>query len=204
MAGAFKKATNLSLLFLGLLLFCQSSIAQNCYNSNDDENCIEYFNLINFMSDIEIKVSSKNEDTYDISILCPEKMSPTIPPPNLQILLKTASSNLETQCYSTTPLTIAQTDPNCIGGECTLKVIASNTSTQKVYSETLLKVVLHNDLILAPELNPASLPICLSSITPCLTQASCSLATSSAPHLSNTHDQYNYNETIYFNINDLL
>ncbi|MEZ5239180.1 MAG: hypothetical protein R2716_09625 [Microthrixaceae bacterium] len=139
----------------------------DCYNSDTDENIIEYFNLINYMGDFMIKITSRSADSYDLSILCPEKQSSDMPPAEFELALRTATGGESTSCYSDTPMTLSKTNPDCdSNGQCDFVVELSNRSTGKIYSQTEVKQVLKADLMTNPELNPASLPICLGAAEP--------------------------------------
>lgn len=174
--------------------------AQNCYNTNEDENIIEYFNLINYMGDVMIKVTSKTNDTYNVSLLCPDKQSTDMPPANFNLVIATGIGSLHTACYSDTPLSISKTNADCgPNGECNFIMTLSNKETQKVYSQTELKLLLKDNLETNPELNPASLPICLSSVVPCLADG-CSLDTGSGSDTAVGNLSYNYNDQINFKI----
>ncbi|MCB0359955.1 MAG: hypothetical protein KDD44_09970, partial [Bdellovibrionales bacterium] len=192
---------------LFLLLACalgipRSGYAQNCYNSNTDENIIEYFNLINYMGDFMLKVVSKAADSYDVSIICPQKQSSDMPPHEFSLSVTSITTNLKTECYSDTPLTISKTNRDCDNnGECNFIIVASNSSTSKIYSQTKIKLVLKNDELTNPELNPASLPICLGSVTPCLKDGECSLVESSSSLSLQDNKKHPYGDEVNFKIN---
>lgn len=175
----------------------------NCYDSESDENIIEYFNLINYMGDFMLKVTSKSDDEYDVSIICPQRESTDMPPSEFALTLATPSGDLKTECYSPSPLTISKTNADCESdGQCRFIITASNSSTQKIYSQTEIMLVLTNDLMENPELSPASLPICLSAnaVTACLGDDSCSLDTSQQPTLeiSNPGDDFDAEDPVSF------
>lgn len=154
--------------------------AQNCDNTNEDENIIEYFNLINYMGDLSIKVTSTSNDSYNVSLFCPDKLSNDMPPANFNLVLATAVGSLSTACYSDTPITISKVSADCgSNAQCSFIVTLSNKETQKVYSQTEIKLLLKANIETVPALNPASLPICLSSVVPCLKEDTCSLNTGS-------------------------
>lgn len=114
-----------------------------------------------------IKVSSVSSDEYDVSIVCPEQESSDMPPDDFELSLETVEGNLSTECYSDTPLRIGKTDSDCSSdAECDMVVIASNKSTDKIYSQTEIEVTLKANLMTNPKLNPASLPICSSTAGP--------------------------------------
>lgn len=205
-----RKASSLGLspfllvMALGVALLSASfARAQNCYNSNDDENIIEYFNLINYMGDFTIRIESTSNDSYDVSVICPKKQSTDMPPEDFNLEIRTIVGNLSTACYSNTPLTISKTNQNCnSNGQCSFIVVCNNKQSDKVYSQTEIKLALKTGLEENPELNPASLPICLDSVVPCLKSDDCSLVDDSLSSFDLAENQKaDYNEMVNFKIN---
>ena len=70
--------------------------------------------------------------------------------------------------------------------ECHFEVYAWNGETGMIYSETIVEILLPvagTSATLIPELEPATLPLCPSTINPCLLDATCALSTKSEGQL---------------------
>ena len=139
----------------------------SCTISADDENIVEYFNEIQFSDDISVIVTDTGT-TFNIVISCPPAISPNIPSPNFDLSMYSSDNAADTTCGNQVPIVIpkaqlaAQNIAYCPDGQtCDFLVILSNRSTETVYSETLLPVMLRpGNQTIIPNLEPATLPFC--------------------------------------------
>lgn len=202
----------------------QSAYSQlNCTNSSDDEVLIEYFNLLEFNDEIEIIVNDTGTQ-FQVSLVCPQSPSPTIPGQNFYLQLFNSDKSAFTSCDSgSQPLLFDKVKLqnkqylSCANGKvCQFLIIYSNRATQTIYCQTIFQIsMINGDQTLLPELEPATIPICSNTINKCLLDDTCSISTekqgaielceSSAscesPQLNQPNSKgYSLNESVYFQV----
>lgn len=188
--------------------------AASCANSNQDFILVEYFNEIEFSSDISVQVTDTGS-AYSLQITCPPPPSSSFPGPAFDVILATTSNSAQTSCATQTPLVIAKSAPpsscnNVTSWQCEFIISDINSVTKTVYSQTVYQITLTSapeDLI--PTLQPASLPICVDPSQQCLLTGVCSLSATKLGEISLCQNAascttltpgsgYSYNENVYF------
>ncbi len=164
-----------------------------CANSPDDETNIELFNTWNFMEGFVIETGGLSLRTTrgafisgaitptTIALECPERPSPEIGA-TLGVGLFLAGQATGAGCNGAglaldRATLMAGGYPECAirGGvpTCRATLFAWNTETQVIYAETQILLILNGNQTMIPELNPATLPICSSTVNECLLSGSC-------------------------------
>ncbi|MFM7693163.1 MAG: hypothetical protein ACKO7U_02475 [Actinomycetota bacterium] len=159
-----------------------------CANSADDESNIELFNMWSYMEEFEIQISGIDPGATTpptIALDCPERPSPTIGT-TLGIGLFLAGQETGVGCNGAgialdrTTL-LARGYPECVVRSgvpsCRVTLIAWNTVTQVIYSETQIMLVLNGNQTMIPDLNPATRPLCNNTLNDCLLEGTCVLST---------------------------
>ncbi|MFM7552853.1 MAG: hypothetical protein ACKO7Q_08445 [Actinomycetota bacterium] len=159
-----------------------------CANSADDESNIELFNMWSYMEEFEIQISGIDPGATTpptIALDCPERPSPTIGA-TLGIGLFLAGQETGVGCNGAgialdrTTL-LARGYPECVVRSgvpsCRVTLIAWNTVTQVIYSETQIMLVLNGNQTMIPDLNPATRPLCNNTLNDCLLEGTCVLST---------------------------
>lgn len=141
-------------------------VPSNCTNSPDDEDIVEYFNEINFDQNIEVVIQRPlPSDSFGITVSCPRRITPTFPPAAFDLQMTTADGSATTTCDNQVPISV---NPNaapvyCQNTVCRFMVTLLNRSTGTIYSQTELNLTLGPvpNQTIEPELNAATLPICM-------------------------------------------
>lgn len=194
-----------------------------CPIGPQDENNIEYFNLMNFNEEYMIRIGAAGPNGVvtsgtpnAIALECPNLDMGL--QPSLGVALFLVGEGTGVGCNSEqAPITFDRATlrsggyASCplVGGTpiCNVQVVAYNTGTQAIYSETLLEVNMRVSSVSVPELEPASLPICNPSLPPCMLSGTCSLSTvsnhgitlcSTPAGCSASTTSPGYTDTIYF------
>ena len=147
-----------------------------CQNSEQDEESIEYFNLENFNGNYSIQAASTDNTSFGLTLLCPERESPTYPPSELQVELTYPDGSATSPCNSTVPFTVRigpDPSPTCDATSCWIIVAATNSETQATYSSTVVRLTPMANTTIVPTLNPATLPFCPKNVNPCLVDGTC-------------------------------
>ncbi len=154
-----------------------------CTNSPDDETNVEYFNEMSFEEMYELIIVKDPSGSFGLQISCPQREAPGIPPSSFDVVVQTADQASSSSCNEPTTIVLTPDQGTCDDrGVCTLIVLARNSVTSTVYSQTLLQVSLQpsqDRWVLLPELEPATMPICNNELNACLLDDTCSLSTES-------------------------
>ena len=147
-----------------------ASNGTNCSLSSDAEDLVEYFNEINFQGLIQIQSQLvADPPATSFLITCPEK-EPGVP--DYSLTLNFTGGSGSSNCGSSTPLTISNTDTStstsCPRGNCLFTVVYSDPVSGMVFSETDITLAFGFSEMITPELNPATLPICSETVNACL------------------------------------
>ena len=138
------------------------SLSTPCTPSDDDEMIIEYFNQENFNQAFVIEVARDTTGVSEFTLLCPERESENIPPESFDVVLSDVTGTNQSSCTNPLPIALPAGSPACTAqGLCDFTVTVRNTQTGSVYSQTELRLEsIPGEVI--PELNPATLPVCVS------------------------------------------
>lgn len=162
-----------------------------CVASPDDEANIEYFNLVNFDDGYVISVTQTGT-AFSVSLQCPEPESTTIPRSSYRIALSLAGQPTGVGCpggiYDPADYIVLANDdlarnayPDCrtLGTRvfCSFAVVAWNLETGTVYSVTDVQILMESTFLI-PELRPATMPACPSTLSPCIGDDTCSFTPS--------------------------
>lgn len=158
-----------------------------CENTDDDETNVELFNMWSFMDVIELGITSTISGRANaFTLSCPEP-EPGMPS-TLGIALFLQGQSTGVACNGPAPLALDAAELYAGGYDacpvsggvprCRLVIVAYDTATKAIYSETYLIATMAGSSTVIPELEPATLPLCDSTISPCLIAGSCSLSTS--------------------------
>ena len=199
-----------------------AALPNACPTSATDEMNIEYFNETSFSQQYAIVVADQGS-TFALSLQCPPRISAEFPPPTLGIAMALEGAPDALVCNGASlALDKATLQANGYAGctlqggvpQCTFDFVGYSTRTQVVYSDTLLQISLTTGgETIIPNLNPATLPLCPTTITPCLLTNTCSATTSKVGSLSlcdsadaatcdppPTSSTYSFNDIVYFQV----
>lgn len=189
----------------------------SCQNTPEDEGLIEYFNQIEFSSEIQVLVTDTGT-AYQVQISCPPAVSPSIPGPAFDLTMMTSSGSASTSCATNaSPIviekqTLAQQTFCNQTSTCEFMIDFTNSQTGAVFSETIVQILLiPGNQTYIPNLEPAALPLCPENFPPCVLSGQCALGDSKFGQLSlcdsaasetctppTPTNTYSYNENVYF------
>ena len=144
----------------------------SCPLSEDDKEIITYVNEANFSGELfslQYNQSYATEDGVGVPVgpfwlwmTCEERESPSYPPPDLELTLYLQDSTQTWTCDDM--FDFDRLGPGCDAeGTCHFTMIASNRVTGVVYSETELQITVPAAPdTFTPDVNPATIPLCLS------------------------------------------
>jgi len=187
-----------------------------CPTTSTDESNIEYFNLLNYMEEFTITASATASATT-ISLGCPpatEGIGQT-----LAVGVFLVGQDVGAGC-TTGPISLAAATlaaggyPQCVSAgttsRCNFEIWAWNSESGSVYSTTVIQIVLPapgRTSSFVPQLLPATLPVCVTPLNPCLASGSCPTTPLSSIKLCESPTScampsapstFDYNDTIYF------
>ena len=201
------------------------AVSGACPNTPEDEMIVEYFNVIEDAMDIYVEITdlalTDQGASFAVSLQCPPQENPDYPPADFGMSMTLAGVGSSIGCNEG-QFTLSKATLQAGGYQgcqlvdsvptCTFVALVYNTSTQVVYSDTAFSIPLPSgDNTYIPNLNPATLPACPSSINTCALTGKCSLTTAKSDPISlcdsadssvctppPTNDTYAYNENVYF------
>ncbi len=142
-------------------------LSPSCLTSQDDEAIVEYFNEVNFSDQISVLIDPvvAVAGSFDVTLSCPERLSPEYPPSDYELTMELVNSSTSTTCDSARPMRVtpASAPAACNSAGCEFEFIVSNSTTMKVFSTTVTRIRMASGEV-APELSPATLPICAESL----------------------------------------
>jgi hypothetical protein len=195
--------------------------ATPCQNSSQDLQNVEFFNMQSFTEAYTLTTASTTTD-HTITLNCPQP-NPRLGA-DLHVFVATGDLSQSADCNDgnaatstiSVPLTTSGSTPWCTSDlVCEVIVFAESSTTGTIYSMTLLNISLNTSTTLAPTLTPATLPICDSTINPCVTLGQCTVPSVKLGGLSlrgisgclfglsdctpaEMASQFAYNEDVYF------
>jgi hypothetical protein len=151
-----------------------ASNGPNCPPPDNAQDLVEYFNLVNFTEDFVIQIQNESSTTSYLWITCPEKGPST---PDYSLVLSTIDGSASSNCNSSTPLYLIYTSLSAcsdLGEKCNFNVVYSDPVSGMVFSET--EIVLEGKWtgVIAPDLDPATMPVCNNTLNKCLVTEGCS------------------------------
>lgn len=157
---------------------------KNCAPLSEDGTIIEYFNEVNFTEgfvvtviDGDVEPQATAPGTFAVRLSCPAEESPEIPGPDFQLTLTLAGGSQSSTCSHDVNIVLNKTDitdtASCRSSTCEFTVVLSNKTTGQVYSLTETSLTLDGNQTIVPNLNPATIPICRASYTPCVLTGTC-------------------------------
>jgi hypothetical protein len=188
-----------------------------CPTTPEDMQNVEYFNMMEFNEAFTVNIADQGT-AFAVSLNCPQRETPTIPSPTFGMIMVIEGAPSGTACNSA-PIVLAKAALASGGYEacqastssCTFDILSYNTTTQVVYSDSIVAFTLVDSLnptTYIPNLNPATVPICPASLNPCVLSGACSLSTTKVGVLSLCEDAasctapvdttYSYNSNVYF------
>lgn len=125
--------------------------------------------------DLEPQVTARG--TIAVRLSCPPEESPEIPGPDFELTLTLADGSQSSTSSDDVNIVLNKTDitdsADCRSSTCEFTVVLSNKTTGQVYSLTETSLTLDGNQTTVPNLNPATIPICRASYTPCLLTGTC-------------------------------
>ena len=195
-----------------------TSGSPSCEFPQENAQNVEYFNEIQFQSEIQVVVTDTGS-AFQLQITCPTPISSTMPNPSFEVAMMTSSGSATTSCATNAaPIVIEkqtlQQQAFCKqASTCEFIIDGMDSQTQDIYSSTIVQIAMTpGDQTYIPNLDPATLPICPGNINPCVQNGMCPLGSKSEsislcestqgssctqPPSSN---QYSLNSNIYFQV----
>lgn len=147
-------------------LFVDDVAGPICLPEPADESNVEYFNMMNFNEGFVLQVEDvPGSNDHQVWLECPERESPSIPSSSFDVRLATPDRATVVSCYSDEKITFTAADLGTLtycssSGSCRLEVLAVNSETEMTYSTTSVEVMVTANSTIAPELEPATIPLC--------------------------------------------
>jgi hypothetical protein len=134
-----------------------------CSASPDDQRIVELFNMWSFDDSIEIIAGPAPTGGFELSLECPPRTEPYVPP-SLELSLATADGAFTTTCddrgLNLDPATFWATPACRDRPTCSFVVTLRNSETNAVFSATQLEYAVDIRQTFIPELETATVPTC--------------------------------------------